>query len=119
MSNPNPNPDTRIQPGEIRNPSGRGATRDKLTKAFIVALTKDFEQYGEAAIERARNDDANAYLRLIASLQPRHVEIPAGPLSDAPYEKLLAMLMNLDRLAAADDPQAIEELETMTPAGQA
>ncbi len=52
--------------------------RNQLTSAFIAKLADDFEANGRAAIERCRNDDPSAYLRLVASLAPKNVAVDDG-----------------------------------------
>ena len=74
-----PREDTQWRSGQSGNPKGRPpGSRDQLTKAFIDKLAEDFEANGEAAIERCRNDDPAAYLRLIASLAPKKVNVDGG-----------------------------------------
>ncbi len=53
-------------------------SRDQLTSDFIDKLAEDFEANGESAIERCRNDDPAAYLRLVASLAPKNVAVEGG-----------------------------------------
>ena len=49
-----------------------------MTSAFIAKLADDFEANGCDAIERCRNDDPAAYLRLVASLAPKNVAVDDG-----------------------------------------
>ncbi len=60
---------------EKGRPSG---SRDRLTSAFIDNLADDFEANGEAAIQRCREEDPAAYLRLVASLAPKNVAVDDG-----------------------------------------
>ncbi len=53
-------------------------SRDRLTSAFIAKLADDFKANGCDAIERCRNDDPAAYLRLVASLAPKNVAVDDG-----------------------------------------
>ncbi len=53
-------------------------SRDQLTSDFIAKLADDFEANGWAAIERCRDDDPAAYLRLVASLAPKNVAVDDG-----------------------------------------
>ena len=74
MSNSNPSPETQFKPGNKLGGRPKGS-RDRLTSAFIDALAEDFEANGTAAIERCREDDPAAYLRLVASLVPKKVNV--------------------------------------------
>ncbi len=56
------------------NPAGRSkGARSKLGEAFLDALLADFTERGVEAINRVREHDPGAYLRIIASLIPREV----------------------------------------------
>ena len=76
-------------------------SRDRLTNAFIAKLADDFEANGRATIERCRNDDAAAYLRLVASLAPRNVAVDDG----------VSLLDFFEALAARDAARADDEEE--------
>src|SRR5215210_5488649 len=62
--------------GQSGNPAGRPkGSRNKLGEDFIAALYADFQEHGPATIERAREQDPAAYLRIIAGLLPKEVKI--------------------------------------------
>jgi len=88
----------RIAPGGVsNNPGGRGKVRDKLCRAFVEALQKDFAIHGEQAIESCRLFDAGAYLKIIASLLPKEVTIrPEEQMSDDELENALKRLILAD-----------------------
>lgn len=46
-------------------------SRNRLTETVLSALESDFAEYGQSALEKLREDDPAAYLRLVASLVPR------------------------------------------------
>lgn len=59
---------------------GRKGSRNKLGETFLAALLKSFEsvdkdgvQLGLRAIERARDEDPAAYVKVIASLLPKEL----------------------------------------------
>lgn len=55
---------------------GRTAgSRNRLSKAFIDALAKDFEEHGEATIRVLRCESPGEYARLCASLVPRDLNL--------------------------------------------
>lgn len=85
-SKPAKGPDGRFQPG---NNGGGGrplGSRNKLSEVFLHALCVDFDKHGADVIERVRVEDPAAYLRTVASLTPRKIEMQhsePGNMSDA------------------------------------
>lgn len=68
--------DTRIKPGEVRNPAGRPkGARSKLGEAFLKELVADFEQHGADAIIEVRENKPDQYLKVIASILPREIDV--------------------------------------------
>jgi hypothetical protein len=66
--------------------------KNRLSHAFLTALAEDFEQYGVEAIKICRVERPNEYLRVIAHLMPKELEVTVGPLqevSDQELEKLI------------------------------
>ena len=66
--------------------------KNRLSQAFLTALADDFEQYGIEAIKICRVERPNEYLRVIAHLMPKELEVTVGPLqevSDVELEKLI------------------------------
>ena len=49
--------------------------RDKLRANFIFALADDFAEHGKDAIVRMREEDPSGYVKCIASLMPREMDI--------------------------------------------
>ena len=76
MANPSPSPDTRFKPGQSGNPKGRPAgSRDKLSTEFIDGLLVAFDKYGTAAIEHVAQHQPLDFLKLVASLTPKAVDV--------------------------------------------
>jgi hypothetical protein len=48
-------------------------SRNRLSNAFVEALAKDFEQYGDDVIKVLRVESPSDYCRLIGSLVPKEV----------------------------------------------
>ena len=62
--------------GQSGNPSGRPpGSKHKISEKFISALTADFEQHGEAVIERVRAEKPENYLKIVADLVPKDVNL--------------------------------------------
>ena len=71
-----------FQPGVSGNPAGRPiGSRNKLSEAFLKALEADFQIHGATAIEDVRTKRPQDYLKVIASLLPRGLEldVSVGP----------------------------------------
>jgi hypothetical protein len=64
----------RFVTGNIGGGRGKGS-RNKLGEAFIDALKDDFDQHGILAIQQARAESPIQYVRVIASLLPRDVNL--------------------------------------------
>jgi hypothetical protein len=58
--------------GQSGNPAGKPlGSKHKISEKFISALTADFEQHGEAVIERVRAEKPENYLKIVADLVPK------------------------------------------------
>jgi len=82
---------TQFKPGEGGRPKG---TRDKLSRRFIEALAKDFDEHGEGAISAARERDPVGYMKVVAGLLPKEVEIkrPAEDLTDDELANAISLI---------------------------
>lgn len=69
-----------FKPGQSGNPAGRRVgSRIKLSEAFLAALCEDFVQYGRETIERVRVEKPDAYLKVVASILPKQLEVTTDP----------------------------------------
>jgi hypothetical protein len=67
---------TPFKPGQSGNPAGRPkGARNKLGEAFIEALHDDFNEHGVAAIQVVRAEKPDQYLKVIASLLPKDINL--------------------------------------------
>lgn len=67
--------DTRIKPGEVRNPKGRPkGARSKLGHAFLEAMHDDFVKHGVNVIQAVRLEKPEQYLKVVASVLPKEID---------------------------------------------
>lgn len=68
--------DTRFKPGQSGNPAGRQkGSRNKLADDFVKDLANDWEKNGVEAIQAMRAVDPSGYVKVVAGLLPKQVEI--------------------------------------------
>ena len=68
--------DTRFQPGQSGNPAGRPkGARNKVSETLLETLAEHFEKHGKDAIEKVYAESPRDYLKIVASLVPRQMEI--------------------------------------------
>jgi hypothetical protein len=89
---------TRFQKGVSPNPGGKPVgSRNRLQGDFLKALSEDFAQHGKAAIEQTRKQSPAQYLKVVASLMPKELEIKR-PLEDLTDDDLIAGIAALQSL---------------------
>jgi hypothetical protein len=110
-----------FKPGNPGRPKG---SRNKLGEAFIADLFATWQKRGLSAIERVIDEKPEAYLKVIASLLPKHVNLNHGHLDDLTDDQLmrkLAMLTEMARPLLAKLPviegQAVEVKPRGCPLG--
>jgi hypothetical protein len=66
----------------------RLGSKNKLTNAFLAAMSEDFTTHGHAVIASVRKDDPSTYLKVVASLVPKELLVsrPLEELSDDDLE---------------------------------
>jgi len=66
----------KFAPGWSGNPGGSlEATRRSFNKDFLLALAADFKKHGAAAIEKVREQQPAAYMKICALLVPREMKL--------------------------------------------
>jgi hypothetical protein len=86
-----------FKPGNPGRPKG---SRNKFGEAFIQALADDFERHGAEVIERVRIEKPEAYLKVIASLLPRDLNLNVSKYDHLSDEQLIMRLRILTEQAA-------------------
>jgi hypothetical protein len=91
-------------------------SRNKLSEDFVAALYNDFQDHGSAAIAACREEKPDVYVRVIASLLPKDVNMTTRNLDDLSDDQpmwKLAMLTEMVKPLLAKLPTVID----VTPVG--
>lgn len=83
-------------PGNPGRPKG---SKNRLGEDFITALADDFAKHGSAVIEKVRQEKPDAYLKVVASLLPKDINLNVRPLDDLSDQPLLERLRVLTEQA--------------------
>lgn len=82
-----------LLPGVQLNPAGRPkGSRNKLGEDFVRALSEDFQEHGTAAIQTVRAEDPAAYLKVIAQIVPKELNITHDAFDGVSDEQIAALV---------------------------
>lgn len=85
------------KPGQSGNPAGRPkGARSKLGEAFLEAMHADFEQHGTEVIARVRDEKPDQYLKVIASILPKDLNVNINNMDDLTDDQLIQRIRQLD-----------------------
>lgn len=82
----------RFLTGNNASPGRPKGSRNKLGEDFIQKLQADFQQHGETVIATVRAEKPAEYLKVVASLLPKQVEIREGAFDGVSDEQLAALV---------------------------
>jgi len=96
-----------FKPGQSGNPKGRAkGSRNKLGEDFIHALHDDFQEHGIEVIKTVRADRPHDYLKIVASLMPKQLEMERQrSIHELTDEELNAILVDSLAAPAEDDAE--------------
>lgn len=108
---PMPGVETRFKPGNPGRPKG---SRNKLGEAFIADLHEDWSENGKAALVACREQNPAAYVKVVASLLPKDVNINVTAIDELSDDELAAAIaatraaVELSRKAGSSGRQKAE-----------
>lgn len=105
MPAPPPPEETKFKPGQSGNPGGRPASRNRLTAHFLNTLADDFEEHGKEAIKNCREQNPTGYVKAIAALCPKEIELKR-PLEEMADAELITALNALTSFLAGQADQS-------------
>lgn len=85
----------RFVSGNIGGGRPKGS-RNKLGEAFIEDMLSDWEQHGVAAIAEVRETKPDAYLKVVASILPKDLNVNINPTEAMTDEQLVERIRSLD-----------------------
>jgi hypothetical protein len=92
-----PRPAHLFGPGNNANPTGRPkGSRNKLGELFVQALQDDFAEHGIAAIQLVRAEKPDQYLKVIASIMPKDLNINVNQMDSMTDDELIERIRSLD-----------------------
>lgn len=90
---PTPPVEHQFKPGNPGRPKG---SRNKLGEAFLEAMHADFEQHGVDVIARVRAEKPDQYLKVIASILPKDLNVNINQMDDLTDDQLIERIRSLD-----------------------
>ena len=71
-------------------------SRNKLAEAFITDMQADWEENGAAVIAAVRSERPDVYLKVVASILPRDLNVNINSLEEADDAELVQRLRDLE-----------------------
>lgn len=83
--------------GVSGNPNGRPkGSRNKLGEAFLDDMYADWQENGIAVIQAVRTDKPEVYLKVVASILPKDVNLNVNTMDELTDEQLIERIRALD-----------------------
>jgi hypothetical protein len=81
-----------FQPGQPKTGGRAKGIRNRLSHTFLEALQKDFAEHGEEAIRICRIEKPNEYVKIVAGLMPRELDITNNTLTEIDDTQLVEFI---------------------------
>lgn len=90
------------EPGKSANPAGRPkGTRNKLGEAFLLDMLSAWEVSGKAAIEKVIDERPHEFIKTVASILPKEVNVNTTAVQEMSDDELSVALSALRSAIAA------------------
>ena len=115
----------KFEEGRAKSGGRIKGVRNKISQAFLEALSKDFDEHGGAAIKIMRVEQPAAYCKMLASILPQEFEITETKLQSIPDAELDVLLSYAkrritDHFGSGEGAEANgREIELLPPLSQA
>jgi hypothetical protein len=84
-------------PGQSGNPNGRPkGARNKLGEQFLEDLYADWQANGVETLQRVRDEKPDQYLKVVASILPKDLNVNINQMDDLTDEQLVQRIRSLD-----------------------
>ena len=94
---PDQDPKThRFLPGNNLSKGRPVGSRNKLGTAFLDDMYADWQDHGKAVIAAVRDNKPDQYLKVVASLLPKDINLNVNDLEDVSDDELVQRLRELD-----------------------
>lgn len=85
----NPPVEHQFKPGNPGRPKG---SRNKLGEAFLADMLADWAEHGKATIVKVRQEDPTQYVKVVASVLPKELNVRVNDFDDLTDDQLARQL---------------------------